>query len=48
VIPDPFDGRVATHVAVSVANAAMETGVSRKNVNVEEIKMHLLTPVKEK
>lgn len=48
VIPDPFDGRVAAHVAAAVANAAMETGVSRKNVNVEEIKMRLLTLVKEK
>ena len=48
VIPDPFDLRVATHVAVAVANAAMETGVSRKYVNVEEIKKRLLTLSEEK
>jgi malate dehydrogenase (oxaloacetate-decarboxylating) len=42
VIPDPFDLRVAAHVAAAVANAAMETGVSRKYLNVEEIKMRLL------
>ncbi|MFP3121873.1 NAD-dependent malic enzyme [Ectobacillus funiculus] len=41
VIPDPFDRRVVTHVAAAVANAAMETGVSRKHVNVEEIKARL-------
>ncbi|MBD1383127.1 NAD(P)-dependent malic enzyme [Metabacillus arenae] len=48
VIPDPFDRRVAAHVAEAVANTAMETGVSQKNVNVEEIKKRLLTLVEEK
>ncbi|MBI0580426.1 NAD-dependent malic enzyme [Neobacillus cucumis] len=48
VIPDPFDRRVAAHVAAAVANAAMETGVSQKNVNVEEVKKRLLTLVEEK
>ncbi|OIK14463.1 NAD-dependent malic enzyme [Bacillus sp. MUM 116] len=43
VIPDPFDRRVAAHVAAAVANAAMETGVSQKHVNVEEIKKNLLS-----
>jgi malate dehydrogenase (oxaloacetate-decarboxylating) len=42
VIPDPFDRRVAAHVAAAVASAAMETGVSQKHVNVEEIKKSLL------
>lgn len=42
VIPDPFDPRVAVHVATAVATAAMRTGVSRKYVNVEEIKERLL------
>ncbi|WP_026574592.1 NAD(P)-dependent malic enzyme [Bacillus sp. UNC438CL73TsuS30] len=42
VIPDPFDRRVAAHVAAAVARAAMETGVSQKHVNVEEIKKNLL------
>ncbi|GAA3313439.1 hypothetical protein GCM10020331_003580 [Ectobacillus funiculus] len=32
VIPDPFDRRVAAHVAAAVANAAMKTGVSQKNM----------------
>ncbi|MGM0875876.1 MAG: NAD(P)-dependent malic enzyme [Bacillota bacterium] len=48
VIPDPFDRRVAAHVAAAVATAAMETGVSQKNVNVEEIKEHLLALAEEK
>ncbi|MGM0923397.1 MAG: NAD(P)-dependent malic enzyme [Bacillota bacterium] len=48
VIPDPFDRRVAAHVATAVATAAMETGVSQKIVNVEEIKEHLLALAEEK
>ncbi|MDQ0246365.1 malate dehydrogenase (oxaloacetate-decarboxylating) [Bacillus fengqiuensis] len=42
VIPDPFDRRVAAHVAAAVARAAMETGVSQKTVNTEEVKERLL------
>ncbi|MEH7548649.1 MULTISPECIES: NAD(P)-dependent malic enzyme [Bacillaceae] len=41
VIPNPFDQRVAVHVAAAVASAAMETGVSRKNISVEQIKASL-------
>jgi malate dehydrogenase (oxaloacetate-decarboxylating) len=48
VIPDPFDPRVAAHVAVAVANAAMKTGVARKYINTDEIKERLLTSVEEK
>lgn len=48
VIPDPFDRRVAAHVAVAVANAAMETGVSQKNIDVAEIKKRLLALTEEK
>jgi malate dehydrogenase (oxaloacetate-decarboxylating) len=48
VIPDPFDPRVAAHVAVAVANAAMKTGVARKHINTDEIKERLLTSVEEK
>ena len=33
VIPDPFDRRVAAHVAAAVAKAAMETGVAGKFIN---------------
>ncbi|KMY48912.1 NAD(P)-dependent malic enzyme [Peribacillus loiseleuriae] len=48
VIPDPFDRRVAAHVAVAVANAAMETGVAQKNIDVAEIKKRLLALTEEK
>lgn len=48
VIPDPFDRRVAAYVAAAVAKVAMETGVSRKNVSVEEIKQRLLTELGQK
>lgn len=48
VIPDPFDRRVAAHVAAAVAKTAMETGVAQKKVNVEEIKKRLLTLIEEK
>jgi malate dehydrogenase (oxaloacetate-decarboxylating) len=48
VIPDPFDRRVAAYVASAVASAAMETGVSQKTVNVDEIKEHLLASAGEK
>lgn len=48
VIPDPFDPRVAAHVAEAVANAAMETGVAQRQINAEEIKQQLLSLSKEK
>ena len=48
VIPDPFDRRVAAHVAAAVANAAMETGVARKLINPENIKERLLALAEEK
>ena len=38
VIPGPFDPRVAPEVAAGVAKAAMETGVARIKVDIEEIK----------
>lgn len=38
VIPGPFDPRVAPEVAAAVAKAAMETGVARMKVDIEEIK----------
>jgi malate dehydrogenase (oxaloacetate-decarboxylating) len=38
VIPGPFDPRVAPEVAAAVARAAMETGVARIKVDLEEIK----------
>jgi malate dehydrogenase (oxaloacetate-decarboxylating) len=48
VIPDPFDLRVAAHVAAAVASAAMETGVAQNNVSVEKIKERLLALAGEK
>ncbi|OAS89120.1 MULTISPECIES: NAD(P)-dependent malic enzyme [Metabacillus] len=47
VIPDPFDRRVVAYVSAAVAYAAMETGVSQKHVNVEEIKKCLLALAEE-
>ncbi|QOS97448.1 NAD-dependent malic enzyme [Brevibacterium sp. JNUCC-42] len=38
VIPAPFDPRVAPSVAVAVAKAAMDSGVARLIVDLEEIK----------
>src|SRR3954453_22585810 len=48
VIPDPFDLRVAAHVAAAVAKAAMETGVAGKLINPEKIKERLLALAEEK
>lgn len=42
VIPNPFDPRVAAHVAAAVAQAAMDSGVARVNVNPEVIKERTL------
>ncbi|WP_332699248.1 NAD(P)-dependent malic enzyme [Halalkalibacter lacteus] len=42
VIPDPFDPRVAKHVAESVAAAAINTGVARKKLNAQEPNEDLL------
>jgi malate dehydrogenase (oxaloacetate-decarboxylating) len=38
IIPSPFDPRVAPQVAAAVAKAAMETGVARKEVDIQVIK----------
>ncbi|MDP4154867.1 MAG: malic enzyme-like NAD(P)-binding protein [Bacillota bacterium] len=48
VIPDPFDPRVAAHVAAAVAFAAMETEVAQRIVNVEDIKNRLLEMAEQK
>ncbi|MDQ0199836.1 NAD(P)-dependent malic enzyme [Neobacillus ginsengisoli] len=41
VIPDPFDRRIAPHVAAAVAQAAMNTGVSQKPFNAQQMKEYL-------
>lgn len=46
IIPSPFDPRVAPHVAASVAKAAMDTGIARKEINPEQIKASMLAAVK--
>jgi malate dehydrogenase (oxaloacetate-decarboxylating) len=40
IIPAPFDPNVAPEVAAAVAKAAMDTGVARIEVSLEEIKRH--------
>ncbi|PEA00947.1 NAD(P)-dependent malic enzyme [Bacillus cereus] len=47
VIPNSFDPRVVPHVAYAVARAAVETGVSRKNISMSEIKNNLFRLTKE-
>lgn len=47
VIPNPFDPRVVPHVAYAVARAAVETGVSRKNISMSKIKNNLFRLTKE-
>ncbi|MEW9670710.1 NADP-dependent malic enzyme [Ammoniphilus sp. 3BR4] len=42
VIPNPFDPRVAAHVAAAVAQAAMDSGVARVNVDPQAIKERTL------
>lgn len=39
VIPSPFDPRVAPQVAAAVAQAAMDTGVARKQVDPEAVRL---------
>ncbi|MED4727539.1 malic enzyme-like NAD(P)-binding protein [Aneurinibacillus migulanus] len=46
IIPSPFDPRVAPNVAASVAKAAMDTGIARKEINPEQIKASMLAAVK--
>jgi malate dehydrogenase (oxaloacetate-decarboxylating)(NADP+) len=41
LIPKPMDPRVLLYVAPAVAEAAMRTGVARKNVNIEQYTQHI-------
>lgn len=41
IIPKPFDPRVLVCVAPAVALAAMQTGVARKTIDIEEYKKEL-------
>jgi len=48
ILPKPFDRRVFVDVSVAVAKAAMESGVARLNINIDEYKQHLINELKEK
>lgn len=41
ILPTPFDSRLLTNVAVAVAEAAMEDGVARVNLNLDEYALSL-------
>jgi malate dehydrogenase (oxaloacetate-decarboxylating)(NADP+) len=41
IIPKPFDPRVLLHVAPAVAQAAMETGVARVKIDLDEYRSRL-------
>jgi len=41
IIPKPFDPRVLEWEAAAVAQAAMDTGVARKTLNIEQYKKDL-------
>jgi malate dehydrogenase (oxaloacetate-decarboxylating)(NADP+) len=41
LIPKPFDPRLLTWVAPAVAKAAMDTGVARKKIDLEDYRDHL-------
>ena len=47
IIPKPFDPRVLLYVAPAVAQAAMDTGVARKPVDISEYMMRLQQTVGE-
>ena len=41
IIPKPFDKRILLHVAPAIAEAAMETGVARRKIDLEEYRNKL-------
>jgi malate dehydrogenase (oxaloacetate-decarboxylating)(NADP+) len=41
IIPKPFDSRLFVEVSFAMAKAAIETGVARDNVNLEEYRRDL-------
>ena len=48
IVPKPFDPRVLVYESVAVAEAAMETGVSRIHLNIEDYRTKLERKVDEK
>jgi malate dehydrogenase (oxaloacetate-decarboxylating)(NADP+) len=47
ILPKPFDRRVFVDLSVAVAKAAMESGVARKEINIDEYKESLIKMLKE-
>jgi malate dehydrogenase (oxaloacetate-decarboxylating)(NADP+) len=47
IIPKPFDSRVLQYVAPAVAQAAMDSGVARKPVDLREYEQRLVRTVGE-
>jgi len=47
ILPKPFDRRVFVDVSTAVAKAAMESGVARLNIDIEEYKQKLINILKE-
>lgn len=41
LIPRPFDRRVVVHVASAVAQAAIETGVARQNLDIDQYRLEV-------
>jgi len=48
ILPKPFDRRVFVDVSTAVAKAAMDSGVARLNIDIEEYKTSLINTLKEK
>ena len=48
ILPKPFDRRVFVDVSTAVAKAAMDSGVARINVDIDEYKQKLINELKEK
>ena len=47
IIPKPFDSRVLQYVAPAVAQAAMETGVARRPVDIAEYEQRMVQKIGE-
>ena len=48
VLPKPFDRRVFVDLSVAVANAAMQSGVARLHIDIEEYKNSLIQMLQDK
>ena len=48
ILPKPFDRRVFVDLSVAVAKAAMDSGVARLTINIDDYKQSLIDMLKEK